>query len=328
MSDIPTYSYYGEFGCLNLEVLGGLEIYFKKYPNKKIIIKTYENYGKLLKHLFPNNIDYIVDDSIFMNKGNTIVRVGHFVYNRNNSSDIYEVVSNKNRLYKSDNIIELYRNDFFKRKRNAELFYVFPKNKIMSNKNDSNEYINVFPRNRTVNPYRNIDITVWDKIISHLREKYNYKIVIHGTFGEFFKLKGDDLIYPNDILEQIYYLNNSVLCISPDSGFAHFSLNCGCDTLVIDKSYYKFINYNPFRAKLIIISTKKALKFDIIDKIIDGKKITSFYKINILIYKIMAVLNKTLDDFLFSKIRNYPKLFMKLKKIKRFLIGGKTKLRH
>lgn len=322
------YSYYGEFGYLNLEVLGGLEMYFKKNSGKKITIKTYENYGKLLKHLFPNNIDYIFDDSIFVGRGNDIVRVGHFVYNRNGSSDLYEVTSNKNKLYKSNNIVELYRNDFFKRKRNADLFYIFPKNKIMSNKSDSDKYINVFPRNRTVGPYRNIDVNVWDKIICYLREKYDYKIVIHGTFGEFLKLEGDNLIYPNDILEQIYYLNNSVLCISPNSGFAHFSLNCGCDTLVIDKNYYRFINYNPFKAKLIIISTKKALKFDIIDKIIDGERITLFYKINILFCKIMAVSNKALDDFLFSKIRDNPKLFMELRKIKRFLVGGKTKLKH
>jgi hypothetical protein len=322
------YSYYGEFGFLNLEVLGGLEMYFQKNPKKRITIKTYENYGKLLKHLFPNNIDYIFDDSIFVDRDNTITRVGHFLYNKNGSLDQYEIISDKNRLYKSNNIIELYRNDFFKRKRNAKILYLSPKNKIMSNKNYSNKYINIFPRNRTWGSNRNIDVNIWEKIICHLREKYNYKIVIHGTFGEFLKLKGDDLIYPKDILEQIYYLNNSILCISPNSGFAHFSLNCGCDTLVIDKSYYNYIHYNPFKAKLIIISTKKALKFSIIDKIIDGKRITPFYKIEVFIYKIIAVSNKALEDFLGSRIRNYPKLFMKLRKIKRFLIGGKTKLKH
>jgi len=141
MSEVPVYTYYGEFGFLNLEIIGGLEMYFQKYPNKKIIIKTYENYGKLLKHIFPNNIDYIVDN-LNLEGGD---RDGHFYYTKKevlNREEVekdlistkypliialYRYISLKNFTIDApkNNVINLYRNKFVPAKR-----YLKKKNNI------------------------------------------------------------------------------------------------------------------------------------------------------------------------------------------------------
>jgi len=70
-------------------------------------------------------------------------------------------------------------------------------------------------------------------------------------------LKNKNLISPKGVYEQIAYLNNSVLCITPFSGFQHFAENCGCDIFVIlnpnpqhSDIFKEHRKFNPFETKI------------------------------------------------------------------------------
>jgi hypothetical protein len=52
LKNIKTVYYYGEFGYFNFIVLGYLEEYFKNNKNK-LVIRTYDDYFKILNFKFP-----------------------------------------------------------------------------------------------------------------------------------------------------------------------------------------------------------------------------------------------------------------------------------
>jgi len=261
------YYYFGEFGFLNFEILGGLEKFFEKNPKKIISILTFSNYSKLLKYLFPKNIRVIKLKLDFDE---------HFNRGRHSSID-HSLLDFLNKDGFKGNIKELIsdilgRGDILPIEKTEEL----PLNIIYLKKpltygeiGTHPKYISIFPRARGIDNYRNLKKEYWKSLIKFIRKYKNYKIVIHGSDSEFIKFDDDNLIYPKDILEQIYFLNNSLVCLSSDSGFVHFALNCNCNCLVFGRTYSIFYKFNPFKNFLIILDKGYIKKNNKIDKVLN-----------------------------------------------------------
>lgn len=273
-SKMDKYYYFGEFGFLNLQILGGLERYFQKNPKKIIYISTYPSYGRLLKSFFGKKVKIY---SITPKSKGTFKRGRHLYEDK----FFLDYLSAKG--YKKN--ITLLFNDYlgkggflpedFGEKFPLNILYL-SKPLEYGPKEKSPKYISLFPRFRDVDPKRNLSSETWTKII-YILKKFNYKLVLHGTNEEFIKLKGN-FLRPKNVLEQIHYLNNSLCCICPDSGFAHFSLNCNCDIFVIGKTYSLFLKFNPFRNLIHVSSVKKTLQGDLekfLKRIISKKKRSS-----------------------------------------------------
>lgn len=241
------YHYFGEFGYLNLEILGGLERYFKKNPETKIKISTFKSYGELLQQLFPKNISINsfewVNDSY--NSKNTFRSCHTFTSNNSVLSEI---------ILKTPNLA------IVTNKKRKITGYNYPKriylNKPPFSKKNSEQYISIFPRYRKGTSYKNLESSSWISILNKLEKINDKKIVVHGVGKELIRFKNKEYIYPKNISEQIYYLNNSIGLISPDSGLVHFALNCGCDVFVIGKTYWNHSTFNPFKKRIIIVSKK------------------------------------------------------------------------
>jgi hypothetical protein len=239
------YYYFGEFGFLNLEIVGGLQRYFKVNNVKRILVYTYENYALLLESLFPNNVHTIVKPWRGDKTSGAKYRNGHM-----NEEEDRLAVS----LYPGS--INL--SNITTRKKREKLGYTYleiipPIIPFSHEKKEKDKYISIFPRYRKASPHRNINEQKWREIIEVIRKYHVGEIVLHGEYDEILNINTQRLIRPKSILEQVYYLNNSVCSICPDSGFAHFSLNCKCDTFVIGKNYWTFSFFNPFRNRLKII---------------------------------------------------------------------------
>lgn len=222
------YSYFGEFGYFQFSLIGGLSQYFEKKPNKKIEIVTYEDYGKILELLFPKNVkayytDYKFDESY---------RACHYYRDREFRMTLRKLGFKKNvvkdLIYITEGLSKISfesGGDFF--------YHLVHKLKYpLGNKLGKEKIISIFPRFRKTCTDRNLGEEEWEKIIDLLL-KLKYKIIVHGYSSEFIKLKNKNLILTKNIYEQIAYLNNSSLCITPFSGFQHFAENCGCDIFVI-----------------------------------------------------------------------------------------------
>ncbi len=246
------YSYFGEFGYFQFGLIGGLSQYFEKNPNKKIEIVTYEDYGKILELLFPKNVkayctDYKFDESY---------RACHYYRDREFRMTMRKHGFDKNvvkdLIYKTKGLSKISfesGGDFFYHlvhKLEYPLEKKFKKEKIIS----------IFPRFRKTCTDRNLGEKEWEGIIDLLL-KLKYKIIVHNYSSEFIKLKNKNLVFTKNIYEQIAYLNNSSLCITPFSGFQHFAENCACDIFVILNSnpehleiFKEHEKFNPFGTKI------------------------------------------------------------------------------
>jgi hypothetical protein len=308
--------YFGEFGHLNLEILGGLEAFFKKNNRKKISIMTFDNYGKLLCHLFGKNVE--IKPIQWSNQLFSGRRCGHeyfesmklerFIKMRGYNKNLYRFLrsnlnnSRKNKMKMGSDYQDI-----------AQIYISKPISMCGENK----KFISIFPRMRSGGAeYKNISEENWYKILERVN-KFNYPIVVHGAGKEFIKIKGKNIIYPKNVLDQVKYLNNSICSICPDSGFAHFSLNCGCDTLVIGKSYWPFIQFNPFNNRLEVISLRRATNTGFVGDFISGKS----HKLYHLWFYYIYTPPRRVSTFVYWKLfKLFTKAFPGLKtQIKRFL---------
>lgn len=256
------YYYFGEFGYLNLEILGGLEEYFKKNPKKKIEIATYENYGMLLKYLFPKNVEIkkVEWSGDEIEKG---YRKSHAFIRGNKPINLTKTSTAKNLSVLFSNRTKKYFIEKVCPKEDYEQLRIIELNKPLGEETCEKNYISINPRNRAIGKFRNLSEKDWQELIEKIKKDFpNKEIVLHGVGTEKLNLTGK-FIYPKSIIEQIKFLNKSVCCICPDSGFAHFSLNCGCDTIVIGESYWPYMDFNPFKNKLILLNKKNVLSIKI-----------------------------------------------------------------
>jgi hypothetical protein len=252
-SNVEKYSYFGEFGYFQFSVLGGLSQYFQIYPNKKLEIITYENYGRILELVFPNNIKAYYTDYKFDEK----YRACHYYHDREFRMSIRLLGFGKNvskdLIYPNKKLSRIHfesGGDFF--------YHMYKPIKFPLDKRwkKRQKFISIFPRFRQTSTSRNLSKEQWDKIVEVL-SKFKYPIVLHGFASEFIDLKNKNFVYPKNIYEQIAYLNNSIFCVTPFSGFQHFAENCGCDLFSIlnpdPKHWQIFIEhekFNPFGVKI------------------------------------------------------------------------------
>jgi hypothetical protein len=121
------------------------------------------------------------------------------------------------------------------------------------------QYISIFPRGRRAFSIKNLDVRQWAVVLELLAEQCSLPVVIHGVEAEMTPIPAaENFIHPTDVLEQVHYLNNSRFCVSPDSGFVQFALNCGCDVFVVGGTiqYHQFADFNPFGTRLVIAGTE------------------------------------------------------------------------
>ena len=248
------YYFFGEFGFFNFCVIGGLAQYFKKYPEHKIEIITYENYGKMLELAFPENVKaYYTDykfDEIYRSCYNYKNRVFNMTlkklgFKKNVAEDLLLITPGlpKTRVGTSGGY-------FFQ--------MISPLKYPLKKKNG--KFISIFPRFRKEFTLGNISEKTWNNVIELLL-KFNYKVVMHAHGSETLKLKHKNLICTKNIYEQIAYLNNSDFCITPYSGTQFLAQNCDCDCFVIlskdpRQSYLFEIDkkgYNPFNNKFYCV---------------------------------------------------------------------------
>lgn len=267
MKEERDYYYLGEFGFFILEIIGGLEEYFEKNKEEKINVTTFDNYAKLLKFLFPKNI--IIKKEISFN-GFKATRCEH-------DSHINIDSSSKEIYYKKGFGKNLkYFNEISERKiknKPSKQNFIYLKKPINFGNRGKKDCISLFPRNRDWCAKKNLNKNFWTDLIKEMQIEFpNKKIVVHGARSETLLIQGKNIIYPKDVLDQIEYLNRSIIFVSPDSGLVHFALACGCDVLVIGNSYWPYLNYNPFGNQIRMISKKNVSKEKIIKMIKNKRK--------------------------------------------------------
>jgi hypothetical protein len=250
-NNIGKFHFFGEFGFFHFSVIGGLSQYFKIHPEHKIEIVTYENYGKMLELAFPENVKAYYTDYKFDEVYRSCYRYWNRVFRmsikklgfkKNVAEDLILITPGLPKIRLGDS------GGFFFQMTHP-LKYPLGKKK--------EKFISIFPRFRKAVTEGNIREDTWDKVIK-LLSKYGYKTVVQAHGAESRNLKHKNLIYPKNIYEQIAYLNNSDLAITPFSGTQHFAQNCGCDIFVIISSspHQVFLfgrhekNYRPFGTKI------------------------------------------------------------------------------
>ncbi len=255
------YFYFGEFGYFNLEILGGLELLFRQSSDLRLKIATYASYATLLNDLFPGRVDCVTPDWPYDQQ----YRVCHdYRLAKFNRAIFWQGFTQP---------LQSLLDDFEPRGRvhEARFFYLsaplsgFEPAALAPRSPESPEpsFISIFPRGRVGYASKNLDSRQWDGILRTLVEHSSLPIVVHGVAEEMTELPTEyaqSLIRPKNILEQAYYLRHSRFCISPDSGFVQFSLNCACDVLVIGGTiqYHEFVDFNPFGVRLVIASQEPA----------------------------------------------------------------------
>jgi hypothetical protein len=243
------YYYFGEFGYLNLEVLGGLELLFKQHPQRRLRIATYANYAKLLEHMFPGRVACYAPSWQFASERRS--------QHRYHSAWLHWSLFWRGFTVPLQSLLDGLPNRG--EINTARLFYLSePLNESADSRptKDAKRYISVFPRGRRgYFARKNLSVAAWVEILAMLATIAPFPVVLHGIADEMVNLPAAErMIRPRDVVEQIRYLRQSHFCISPDSGFVQFALNCACDVIVIGGTiqYHEFAAFNPFGARLCI----------------------------------------------------------------------------
>ena len=173
------------------------------------------------------------------------------------------------------------------------------KKKIEANsKINYNNYISLFPRLRggqwkETNHCSYVDPIFWSKLLEKLNINFPYiKIIVHGHHESCRESLTNykNLVFTENMLDSINYLNNSKLLITPISGFGRLAMNCGIKNILeilqaqstyLEKysspnnvSVYGNFNYigipfNPFRTNIYSVKyTNMDIVISTINKII------------------------------------------------------------
>jgi hypothetical protein len=242
------YYYFGEFGYLNLEVLGGLQALFQKHPDLRLKIATYPSYAQLLQSRFGDRVSCTSPDWPFDERRRDchtydcrrLHRALFWQGYNHNLVSLFDDLAHRGRIHE------------------ARLFYLDSPLRAPDSDRQG-QYVSIFPRGRQFYASKNLDARQWEAVLRTLAERTSLPVVVHGVKAEMTRIPmAENLIHPKNVLEQVSYLNQSRFCVSPDSGFVQFALNCGCDTFVIGGTiqYHLFADFNPFRKRLVIANTK------------------------------------------------------------------------
>lgn len=244
--------YFGEFGYFNLEILGGLEHYFRAFPRAKLDVHTFQDYGRILKHLYPKNVNFTFHPHNIPWRSTHQSELDRFFENR------YQI--NLCLLTQNPKLNDHVKTFFINRA--IRMFYM--SSPLQFGQKVPEKIVCIGPRFRnTISDQKNLTHQDWTGVIGKVRNKNkNIKIVLLGKSEEMLHLKCSNSIAPTDIFEQIRYLNQCEYAIFPDSGLAEFSLNCGCkkvivirkvpETCVDSRGWIKPLlhGFNPFEANV------------------------------------------------------------------------------
>ena len=236
------YYYFGEFGYFNLEVLGGLQALFQKHPDLRLKIATYPSYAQLLESRFHDRVVCASPEWHFDER----LRDCHTYDCRRLQRALFWRGFNQNLVSLFDGL------EHRGRVHEARLFYLDAPLRV-PNADRHRQYISIFPRGRHVNVRKNLDARQWEAVLKLLADQTSLPVVVHGVNAEMTRIPiAENFIHPKNVLEQVFYLNKSRFCVSPDSGFVQFALNCGCDVFVIGGTiqYHQFAEFNPFGTQL------------------------------------------------------------------------------
>ena len=242
------YYYFGELGFFNIEILGALAHYFKLHPDEVLEVTTFKDYACILELLFIGNIKTHIYDKEFINSPNN--RSGHRSY-LDQSFDRLRVknlmiISKHNDLNKYS-IDEFSAGPRCSNLVKPRLFYLDKPIQYHDTNLVDKNIVCICPRYRSHFSGKNILSDEWDIVYNKIKEhNKDAKIVALGKKQEMLSLTYPDIIYPKDIYEHIYYMNNCDYGVFPDSGMAEFALNCACKTV---KVIYKKQFYSTFNRK-------------------------------------------------------------------------------
>ena len=239
------YYYFGEFGYFNLEVLGGLQALFQIHPSLRLKIATYPSYAQLLEHLFGDRVRCTSPDWPYDERR----RDCHTYDCRQFHRSLFWQGFNQNLVSLFDELKHRGRVHL------ARMFYLDAPFS-MPQTDRHTQYISIFPRGRHYYASKNLDARQWEVVLQAFSISLP-PVVVHGVKAEMTPIpRAEKFIHPKGILEQVFYLNRSRFCVSPDSGFVQFALNCGCDVFVIGGTiqYHEFAGFNPFGKRLVIAS--------------------------------------------------------------------------
>jgi hypothetical protein len=242
------YYYFGEFGYFNLEVLGGLQALFHVHSGLRLKIATYPSYAQLLQSRFGDRVlckspDWPYDE-------------------RRRDCHTYDCRKLQRSLFWqgfNQNLVSLFDGlEHRGRVHEARLFYLDSPLGVPQSDRHS-QYISIFPRGRRGYASKNLDAQQWEIVLQALANQTSLPVVVHGVKAEMTRIPmAEKFLHPKNVLEQVSYLNQSRFCVSPDSGFVQFALNCGCDVFVIGGTiqYHEFADFNPFGTRLVIAGTQ------------------------------------------------------------------------
>jgi hypothetical protein len=245
------FFYWGEFGHFNVRIINALS-YAMKY-NYIYKILTYNDYGLLLKYLFPKRIKLFPVDNKVMSLLDNTTRAGH----RAHGSVAMQKYEQKLGILDSLENLYCYHNDNVLKEilttKNLGFINQFRKDKLVNkeSKFKENKNISIFARNRNICNYKNISKDEWLTIIKHIKSQ-GFPIISHGLDNETFDVGGLKI---NKIMDSIYFLNNCLFYIGVNSGFTQFALNCGikrCFMVDYQGEFRRVYSaYNPFNTEII-----------------------------------------------------------------------------
>lgn len=217
-----TYFYEGELGYFVFSLLPLLELYTEKF-NKVINISTLT--------YFKNLLDIYFKDSSLIN---VVKTYDIFSSNRCCNKDKNMSISKNNKLLYNFLVKKLNINE----SNDSHGYYHKLKKKFIMTPNNQKKYICIFPQIRKWHTEhgRNFSKEFWISIIK-IFTNFNYKIVAVGSKKERLNLENDIIHSDGSIQDDIKYLNNCDLFISPHSGYANMAQCCNINNIVILSRY-------------------------------------------------------------------------------------------
>lgn len=262
-SSIENLYYFGEFGYFNVDILGGLNHYFRQHPKKLVHVATYQDYGEILRILFPKNVvDYETRSGGTHRSGHKCSLDREFTEKR---------WKNLDSLSHDSKVKKLSLNHF----ESPINMYIHHLDRPITCKEPPDSYqgksvICINPRFRKHFSQKNLSQNDWRHVFKLVLHNHpDRQIVGLGKASEMMSLTDRPITTANTIQEHIFYLNVCDYGVFPDSGMAEFALNCNCDVVVVWKGQFYQIydhvgrlkkllfGFNPFNRRITKIDAHK-----------------------------------------------------------------------
>jgi hypothetical protein len=236
---IGPYEFLGDFKYFNIYIIPILENIFRREPNLVIALYTYDDYAKILREIFPKNINII--EAIALDSTRTKFTNTNVELLRYRSLIEYFKQYDKYKMY-LDGAIDISLNKVISLSDSNECELIQDKNIICIYTYD----------------FKLFGIEKWNKIFEYVIKRYpDHKIINLGNNLEKVKFNNENIINCDNIIETIKYLNICDLLISVNSGFIEFAKNCMTKNILVITGTEKVEQYNPFSINIIPLNGNK-----------------------------------------------------------------------